>query len=162
MAKNRSKPKEPKVSHLAADAASSALRVPKLRRMDEGGENRPVWRFTLVDHGGDWGMDSISDMDLRTIYNFLREAEKKTWKALMAETYRSKNSAGARNKHVPMEACIPEAQERLRRVLKIDDYNDSWFRFRLGNLPRLWGVLEEPVFYPVWWDRDHQVCPSRG
>ncbi len=46
--------------------------------------------------------------------------------------------------------------------LKLDDYDGNWFRFRLGNMERLWGVVEEEdgVFYPVWWDPRHEVCPS--
>lgn len=41
---------------------------------------------------------------------------------------------------------------------------DQMFRFRLGNMERLWGVIsdEDPrVFYPIWWDPLHKVCPSK-
>ena len=43
--------------------------------------------------------------------------------------------------------------------LRLDDLDDL-FRFRLGNKPRLWGVIHEGVFYPVWWDPEHKVYPT--
>lgn len=33
-----------------------------------------------------------------------------------------------------------------------------------GNMERLWGVLSSDsprIFYPIWWDPDHKVCPSK-
>jgi len=33
------------------------------------------------------------------------------------------------------------------------------FRFRLGNTERLWGFINEAVFYPAWRDPDHSVYP---
>lgn len=50
-----------------------------------------------------------------------------------------------------------EATRRLQ-ALRLDDF-DELFRFRLGNLPRLWGILDGDIFYPVWWDPDHEVYP---
>lgn len=41
-----------------------------------------------------------------------------------------------------------------------DDF-DEMFRFRLGNLERLWGVIRDGVFYAIWWDPNHQVCPGK-
>jgi hypothetical protein len=43
--------------------------------------------------------------------------------------------------------------------LRLDDL-DELFRFRLGNKPRLWGIIHEGVFFPVWWDPEHKIYPT--
>jgi hypothetical protein len=43
--------------------------------------------------------------------------------------------------------------------LRLDDF-DELFRFRLGTMRRLWGIVDDEVFYPVWWDPDHKVYPQ--
>jgi len=35
--------------------------------------------------------------------------------------------------------------------LRLDDFYEL-FRFMLGNKRRLCGIIDESVFYPVWWD----------
>lgn len=59
----------------------------------------------------------------------------------------------------PCERAGLEARARLEE-LGLDDF-DELFRFRLGNMERLWGVFagNNHVFYPLWWDCDHKVCP---
>ena len=68
---------------------------------------------------------------------------------------------GALHKSIPVESLIPEAQARLRN-LQLDDH-DELFRFRLGNMERLWGVFVggHHIFYALWWDPDHKICPSQ-
>ena len=65
---------------------------------------------------------------------------------------------GALHKFIPSAHLCPAAQRRLLD-LRLDEF-DELFRFRLGNLERLWGVIHLDVFYPVWWDPEHKVCPS--
>jgi hypothetical protein len=53
---------------------------------------------------------------------------------------------------------IGDAQRRLQ-VLRLDDTNDL-FSLRLSGLERLWGLRSNDVFSILWWDPDHQICPS--
>ena len=53
--------------------------------------------------------------------------------------------------------CL-EAQKRLTD-LELDDHGALW-EMRLAGEPRVWGLRNGHVFYPVWWDPDHSVCPS--
>ncbi len=66
---------------------------------------------------------------------------------------------GAKHKPIPAGHLCDEAQRRLVE-LELDEF-DELFRFRLGNMARLWGVIDEGVFYAIWWDPDHRVCPSK-
>ncbi|MEU2434511.1 hypothetical protein ABZ611_34420 [Streptomyces sp. NPDC007861] len=96
------------------------------------------------------------------IVDFLTEMERLTWREVRALMTSSKKRRGAKHKSIPIEHLCKEAQDRLQE-LQLDDFAE-FFRFRTGNMERLWGVIagESPrVFYPIWWDADHKVCPSK-
>jgi hypothetical protein len=127
---------------------------------DEPGNGHPVWRLTLLDleHDGEWSWD-VNGSAVRKIVVLLREMERLTWKQVWALQTGGKRR-GALHKFIPVESLCPAAQKRFLE-LRLEEF-DQMFRFRLGNMERLWGVVYEGVFYPVWWDPDHKVCPSSG
>jgi hypothetical protein len=122
--------------------------------------DHPKWRLSLLDleHAGNWSW-TASEEALRKVVKFLTEMERLTWAEIRSQMFNSRG--GSHRKHhtmVPSILC-PEAQKRLRE-LKLDDV-DELFRFRLGNMERLWGVIDaDGIFYPVWWDPEHKVYPS--
>lgn len=124
-------------------------------------DSRPSWRFSLADTATDspWVWGGFDEACAVKIFKLAVEMEKLAWREVQ-----SQNTGGAkgglRNKAIPVENLSSEAQNRLV-ALNLDDV-DELFRFRLGNLERLWGIrLGDPwVFYPLWWDPNHQVCPS--
>jgi len=60
---------------------------------------------------------------------------------------------------------VHETQEEKVRRREIEarvlPYVDSeeLFRFRLGNLPRLWGFRIVNEFYLLWYDPKHEIYP---
>ncbi len=53
------------------------------------------------------------------------------------------------------DICV-EAQQRLTEIeLEVA----TLFRFRYGNLKRLWGQRVGPTFMVLWWDPTHQIYP---
>lgn len=119
-----------------------------------------MWRLSLLDRefNGAWSW-SISDKDLIRIVEFLTEMERLTWREIRDQMTGGNRRRGAKHKPIPRGHLVPEAQERLRE-LQLDDF-DELFRFRLRNMERLWGVLHGSprVFYPIWWDPEHKICP---
>jgi hypothetical protein len=85
--------------------------------------------------------------------------ERLTWTEVRAQIHGggSRGTAHRKHKPVPTEQLCADAQRRLR-TLRLDEF-DELFEFRLGNFPRLWGVIHDDVFYAVWWDPDHKVYP---
>lgn len=53
---------------------------------------------------------------------------------------------------------IKSAQDRLIEI-KQDDV-DELFSLRVNGKARIWGIREEHVLRVLWWDPEHQVCPS--
>jgi hypothetical protein len=83
-----------------------------------------------------------------------------TWREIRDQEAHSRRKSDRKHKYVPRDHLTAKAQRRLE-ALELDDF-DELFRFRLGNTERLWGVLppDNPrVFYPIWWDPDHKICP---
>lgn len=62
------------------------------------------------------------------------------------------------NKRIPAENMCKEAQKRLVD-LELDDHGALW-ELRLSGAPRVWGLRSGHIFYPIWWDPEHTVCPS--
>jgi hypothetical protein len=127
---------------------------------DEPGSSHPMWRLALLDleHDGEWSW-GLGETALRKIVTFLRTMEHLTWREIWNQQTGGARRRGAKHKFIPAASLCPAAQRRLLE-LKLEEF-DELFRFRLGNMERLWGVVHLDVFYPVWWDPEHKVCPSQ-
>lgn len=113
--------------------------------------------FLDLEHIGSWSWQ-VEPVTLHKIIAFLREMERLTWTEVRAQLTGGNNRRGPKHKSIPASHLCPEAQRRLTEI-RLDEF-DELFRFRLGNMERLWGVVDDDVFYPVGWDPDHHVCPS--
>jgi hypothetical protein len=153
----------------ALPATETSSRVPrKLRGVVPADEDpavanrKPAWGLALLDRddNAEWAAWPSERDGLLKILAFLQEMERLSWTEIRAQQTGGKQRRGAKHKSIPVENLIPEAQQRLLQ-LDLDDH-DELFRFRLGNMERLWGVFVggHHVFYPIWWDPDHRICPS--
>lgn len=128
----------------------------------EVAKRKPTWGLTLFDRetACEWASWPTESFELLKILSFLQDMERLTWLEIRSQMTGGNQRRGKKHKPIPVEDLIAEAQARLLE-LKLDDF-DEVFRFRLGNMERLWGVIpvDHHIFYPVWWDRDHKVCPS--
>jgi hypothetical protein len=145
-------------------ASPQRKEVPRPERLhslaDTAGGKHPKWRLALLDldHAGSWSW-AVDEDALKEIVAFLSEMEKLTWTEIRAQMFNSKKGSHRKHHSMAPELLCPDAQRRLS-VLRLDDV-DEIFRFRLGNKPRLWGVIDDDgIFYPVWWDPDHEVYPT--
>lgn len=120
----------------------------------------PAWRLSLLDreHDGEWSW-SINDPTRVEIIGFLSEMERLTWTEVRAQMAGGNRRRGEKHKAIPVEHLCGEAQRRVQE-LRLEEF-DELFRFRVGGTKRLWGVVYDDVFYPLWWDPDHKVCPGQ-
>jgi hypothetical protein len=109
------------------------------------------------DHSDGWSWQITPEV-LRKIVTFLIEMERLTWNDVRSQMAGGERRRGAKHKPIPVSSLCPVARDRIVE-LELDEFEEM-FRFRLGNMERLWGVVRDGVFYPVWWDPDHKVCPS--
>ena len=53
-----------------------------------------------------------------------------------------------------------EAADRIR-AKELDEYSDAIFSFALQNKLRVIGIREDEHFHVLWYDPEHEVCPSK-
>ena len=112
----------------------------------------PVWSIASFDHEGIWGVELCRKCDdlWGKIFSKLRNYETMTWNQIQQNKKRDHS--------VPVHSMISKAQTRLEE-LKLDD-EEELFRFRLDGESRVWGIREGRVFKILWWDPNHEICPS--
>ena len=108
-----------------------------------------MFGLQLLDHGGGWSWADVSSEDIYRVAQVCKDLE--SMRALELLSTR-------RNKAIPFTSLAPEAQRRLTDI-GLDDYDKLW-ELRVAALARIWGICQEHIFYLVWWDPDHEVCPS--
>ena len=86
----------------------------------------------------------------------LSDYEAKTWSEISSATAGSKG--GWINHHFPVKALVERARERLRKTSMDDE--DVLYSLRLGEKQRLFGIVREGVMNLLWYDPDHEICPT--
>lgn len=112
---------------------------------------QPSWLFGMADWTGPW---AIREQESVWVLKRLAALETATW----AEIKRRKGrGAGSGSHYIPVARIIIKAQNRLREI-GVD--NDELFSLRVNGKPRLWGLLEGASFNIIWWDPNHEICPT--
>ena len=112
-------------------------------------DERIVFRLSWMDHDGDFSWAGLSTDDVRLVAQRC-----KSWETLRAGEFIGQTGT----KPIPFVNMSPVAQKRAAEI-ELDVFDGLW-ELRLGGKQRIWGLLDGHVFYIVWWDPDHQVCPS--
>lgn len=108
----------------------------------------PDFRAEQMDREGQWGWNYFDPFQLPEILEKIFEAQKLTWQGL-----RDNGS------HlVDRTSLCSEAQKRLIQLQKED--LDQLFSLRLTGRKRIWGIKERNILWLLWWDPNHEVCPS--
>lgn len=117
------------------------------------------WTAREVDHehAGLWDWD-LSPKETADLLDLLSGVSKLVWREVKEMKFNSKRRTRALHHSQPVESICAEARRRLDEIGRGDQ--EEVFRLRHGNTIRVWGVLEGPVFSILWFDRDHQICPS--
>jgi len=126
--------------------------VGKLARAEERPErdtNRLLWSFSKFDTY-DWTTKGSKTCSFCHVGDHMRDYESRGWTAIYANP--------KRDHPIALGDLCKDAQERVRE-LSLDDYEEL-FSFHFAGRERLWGIEIHHVFHVLWWDPDHQICPS--
>jgi hypothetical protein len=90
-------------------------------------------------------------------------ADASAYKAVMESLHQfetmQESAIRAQGSHpVEIENSSKVAQDRLCAI-ELDDL-DELMSFRLGGKTRVWCRMDRNVMLVLWWDPEHQVCPS--
>ncbi len=134
-------------------SGSPTDRTPKGQSASSIKEN-PVWRFKHFDTDPQspwsWTKLNSNGQELIKILEKLREFESMPWKDIL----------GDKNHRLRQAAISNRAQQRLNQ-LGLSDEADNICSLRIDSKKRVVGILRGSIFYLLWWDPNHEVCPSR-
>lgn len=127
----------------------SDTKIPKVKQNPESYfDATPAWCFSKSDNYEKW---SILQADFfSAILPKLISFEQRTWSDIISDK--------KHNHWIRCEDFSKEAQERLNAI---PQSTDSLFSLRLSGMLRLFGFIEDGVYYIIWVDRKHEVCPSK-
>lgn len=119
------------------------------------------WTKDFADLDGSWTWGIQRRWDNQTwdteINPKLLEFEKLTWNEINQQVYGNEGKRRQMHHNMATEAICKEAQKRLIEIKDVAP--EILFRFRLGNLPRLWGVRIVDEFQILWHDPTHKIYP---
>lgn len=107
------------------------------------------WRVDAIDLEGDWGWQRATiEVLLKKIIPKLHQFETMTWGGL----------EGSDHHFVGWDRLCRAAQRRLEELGREDV--SELFSLRMDSRARIWGQRDVARLNLLWWDPDHQVCPS--
>jgi hypothetical protein len=130
------------------------ISLPLVSRMNK----KMRYTKTAADVIGSWSWGHLRKWDKKVwdevIFPHMTDYKTKSWSEIEGEM----SGRSRRNKAYATKAICPGAKRRLTDI-ELEDL-DEIFRFRIGNLPRLYGFRVAEVFFILWWDPIHKICPS--
>ncbi|MBA3975326.1 MAG: hypothetical protein C0504_14060 [Candidatus Solibacter sp.] len=96
-----------------------------------------------------FGWHVVDGEKLRDIQTKLGNFESMTWGEILN---------GSQHHLVPMDRLCSKAWARLNELGQND--LESLLSIRLSGKERVWGILAEGVCTLIWWDPEHEICPS--
>ncbi len=106
------------------------------------------FRAGQMDMRGPWGWNQFDPSLLQDLLHKIFDSQKLTW-----QTLRDNGS------HlVQVSNLCSQAQRRLLELRKDDC--DELFSLRVTGRQRIWGIKDCSILWLLWWDPEHEVCPS--
>ncbi len=119
----------------------------------------PAWQLHLLDKDGDWGWKSVGrERWEKEILPKLSQHETMTWDEILRASGGKGKGRGNNSHSIQVNNIIKSAQKRLMEIQQ-DDV-DVLFSLRLRGKFRIWGIRDGRVLKVIWFDFEHEICPS--
>jgi hypothetical protein len=120
---------------------------------------KPMFSFRRYDANAPWAVSPDGKPATDKIFCELRALEYLEWGKIFQAS--GGKSQGTNSHFIPLSSLSREA---IRRADSINLFEGELFSLRMGAKARLFGVIESEdgrgVFYVIWYDPTHQVCPT--
>jgi hypothetical protein len=110
---------------------------------------KPVWRFSTTDKSGPFAWPKGSPKELELVAK-LHEFDSMFWSEIEGEHH-----------HLLSESSLSKESKKRLAELKLDDEVDNLFSFHVSGKSRIIAIRHLGVAELLWFDSEHQVCPSR-
>lgn len=117
-----------------------------------------IWRFDMIDRNGSFAFDlNRDDFYHKEVMEKMLEYSTMTWADIRKQTH---DRGKSKHHFLDGENLSPEAKERIKKM-KLEQYSDMIFSFALQNKLRIVGIREHEHFHVLWYDPNHEICPSK-
>jgi len=152
----RNKKNKKKVPANASQGVKNSRKTPHVNENPESFYHlNPSWRFSRVDTCHESWNCTLDNID-QDLINRLISFERQTWGELLRNT--SGRTRNTQNHLIDFAAMKKEAQERAKELQL--DLEDGLMSLAISGKKRLLGVMRKEVFFLVWYDKNHEVCPT--
>lgn len=118
---------------------------------------KPAWNVGLIDIECSWSFRNLNPVQFwDEIHSKLKNLETMTWQEIFDAS--GGRSHGNNNHEIPICDLIAPARRRLKD-LYLNDISHI-FSLRLTGRQRIWGILEGHILKLLWFDPNHEICPS--
>lgn len=130
-----------------------------IQRQGYSSDNKKaIWRFDMIDRSGKFAFDvSNSNFPHQIIVEKLISYSSMTWGEIKRQTH---DNGKSKHHIISVDSMCNEAVSRLVKR-ELEEYSDSIFSFALTNKLRVIGIKDEEHFHVLWYDPEHEICPSK-
>ena len=119
---------------------------------------KPIWRFDKIDRSGKFAFDlSRADFQHREVLQKLMDYGNMTWDEIDKQQHDHNKS---KHHYLSYESLSDAARERIK-ARQFEEDSDVIFSFALQNLLRIVGFRRDGEFSVIWYDPNHEFCPSK-
>jgi hypothetical protein len=98
-----------------------------------------------------FGWHEFSRDDMMRVHRHLAQLESQTWNDILVIGNRNNHAIAAGDLSSEARKCLKQAwQGGVDEVISL----------RLTARERIFGIMDQGTLHLLWWDPDHQVCPS--
>lgn len=126
-------------------------KIPKTESQANFYSLNPAWRISRLEMCAPFGWHKIEKEKLVEVCSKLGELEASTWNEIFVTRKKQ-------NHTVSVSKLCKEAKDRLKE-LRLDEHEEL-ISLRLSGIERVWGYQYLDALALLWWDPEHQICPS--
>jgi hypothetical protein len=122
----------------------------QLNRPSNADDEHPSFKFTYADKNR-WVLSDWSPSEINDLIEGLKKIEKYTWAQIKGHgSKKPGESVGTGYKLIDKPRTWPENIPEDARLSEM----------RIDDKKRIFGFRVQSVYYIIWFDRDHSVCPE--
>lgn len=122
----------------------------RLTQASSTDDEHPSFRFTYADKNR-WVLSGWTPSEIKDLIEGLKKIEKYTWKQIRDHGSKKRGeSVGTGYKLIDKPPTLPDDVPEDARLSEM----------RIDDKKRIFGFRVQSVYYIIWFDRDHSVCPE--